>query len=154
MKIINEEINPQITQLNETLVNAQDSLPDNIERSIYYTKLKVLLHSEIMNFCKEQTELKNDLNTIRMSVGQMIPYSEIKDIFDGLMEKYNGKYQNVGLVYHSEATRIDIAVALVVTIKRSDIYMKKFVFRFRKNIGEDINDMNINQLPKPKRGGR
>ena len=132
MEVLNE--NPQIIQLNEMVLKVRDSLPRDIENSIYYPKLKNLLHSEIFNFCKEQLELKADLNFFRMSVGQVMSEQEIRDYLDGLKLKYNGiEDNNVCLDYHIEITRIDYGVPVFVVIKRGNsILMKKFVFRFRK----------------------
>lgn len=132
MEVLNE--NPQIIQLNEMILNVKGSLPRDIENSIYYPKLKNLLHSEIFNFCKEQLELKADLNFFRMSVGQVMSEDEIRDYLDSLKLKYNGiDGSNVCLDYHIEVTRIDYGVPVFVVIKRgNNITMKKFVFRFRK----------------------
>ena len=126
--------NSQIRQLNEMVLQVKDSLPKDIETSIYYPKLRNLLHSEIFNFCKEQLELKADLNFLRMSVGQVLSESEIREYLDGLMAKYNNdSNSNVCLSYHIEVTRIDFGVPVFVVIKRgNNILMKKFVFRFRK----------------------
>ena len=57
MEVFNES--SQIKQLNETLLTVMDSLPLDVEQSVYYNKLKQLLHSEIFNFCKDQNELKH-----------------------------------------------------------------------------------------------
>lgn len=95
MKIINENETSQIQSLNEMFVNVSENLPKDIEQSIYYTKLKTLLHAEIFNFCKEQLELKQDLNLFRMSVGKTMTESEIREYLDGLKEKYNSHYDNV-----------------------------------------------------------
>lgn len=132
MKIkISEETN-QIAQLNELFVDVQPSLPRNIENSIYYTKLKNILHGEINQFCKEKLELKADLHFLRMNVGQALPEQEIRDYLDELKRKYNTTDNNIGIDYHIEITRVDYGVPVFVIIKRDDIYLKKFVFRFRR----------------------
>lgn len=142
------EENSQITQLNEVFVNVLPSLPTDIEGSIYYAKLKNLLHAEIMNFCKEQLELKSDLQFFRMNVGEALTEKEIREYLDTLKEKYNSKEQNVGIDYHIEATRIDFGVAVFCVIKRENIYMKKFVFRFRKVNNEgSIGTLSASQIP-------
>ena len=41
---------------------------------------------------------------------------------------------NIGLDYHLEVTRIDFGCSVFVVIKRDFIYMKKFVFRFKKDL--------------------
>lgn len=154
MNILKED--PQLSNLNEMFVNVLQSLPDEIEGSIYYTKLKNLLHPEIYNFCKEQLELKEDLNMLRMNVGQIMTESEIREYLDSLMEKYNGQKNNVGLSYHIEATRIDYGVPVFCVIKRNDIFMKKFVFRFRKqNLSSNISNLSVSGIPLDtlKKGG-
>ena len=89
MKILNEQENPQMQLLNEMIVNVDRHLPNDVEQSIYYPKLKHLLHAEIINFCKEKLELKQDLNLLRMSVGKVMSENEIREYLDSLKEKYN-----------------------------------------------------------------
>ena len=129
---INEAENPQLTTLNELFMKNHDSLPIDVENSIYYARLRQLLHPEIFNFCKEQEELKADLNFLRLCIGEPITESEIRDYLNGLKEKYN-KNDKVGIEYHIEVTRIDYGVPVFCVIQRGNaIHMKKFVFRFRK----------------------
>ena len=148
-EIITEAENPQLTTLNEMMVQVQDSLPTDVEQSIYYAKLKQLLHPEIFNFCKEQIELKQDLNLFRMSVGKPMVEKEIREYIDNLKQKYNEHYENVGLDYHIEITRYDYGVPVFCIIKRNNkIYMKKFVFRFRKiNQKEGIGNLSNAGIP-------
>lgn len=126
------EEHPDLRTINEMFVNVEPHLPEDIEGSIYYPKLKMLLRSELITFCKEQIELKEDLDLLRMSVGQVMSEKEIREYLDELMLKYNSVDNNVGLSYHIEATRVDYGVPVFVVIKRTEIHMKKFVFRFRK----------------------
>lgn len=146
MKILNE--NPQIIQINEMFVNVQQGLSNEIEGSIYYGKLRNLLHSEILGFCKEQLELKQDLNMFRMMIGQDMNESEIREYLDGLKLKYNNQDNNIGIDYHIEVTRVDYGVPVFVVIKRNEIFMKKFVFRFKKRkISEGISNLTISGIP-------
>ena len=146
MKILNE--NPQIVQINEMFVNVQSGLSTEIENSIYYGRLKTLLHSEIVGFCKEQLELKQDLNMLRMMVGEDMNENEIREYLDTLKEKYNNTDNNIGIDYHVEVTKIDYGVPVFVVIKRGDILMKKFVFRFRKKkIADGLSNLTISGLP-------
>lgn len=146
MKILNE--NPQIIQINEMFVNVQQGLSNEIEGSIYYGKLRNLLHSEILGFCKEQLELKQDLNMFRMMIGQDMNESEIREYLDGLKLKYNNQDNNIGIDYHIEVTRVDYGVPVFVVIKRNEIFMKKFVFRFKKKkISEGISNLTISGIP-------
>ena len=139
---------PQLQQLNEMFIKVPDSLPTEIEQSIYYPKLRSLLHAEIVNFCKEQTELRDDLNFFRMSIGQQMEEDEIRAYLDGLKEKYNSKYQNVGLEYDLTVTRFDYAVPVFCVIKRQEIFLKKFVFRFKKpSVATGVDSLSIAGLP-------
>jgi hypothetical protein len=137
-----------IIQLNEMLFRVQDSLPKNIENSVFYPKLKQLLHMEIVRFAKEKIELRQDLNFLRMNIGEPIPESEIREYLDSLKAKYNGVTHEIGLDYHIEVTRIDYGVPVFVIIKRDTIYMKKFVFRFRKaNISQGVEGLSQQGVP-------
>lgn len=146
MQILSE--NSQITQLNEMMVQVKDSLPTEIEQSVYYAKLKQLLHPEIYNFCKEKIELKQDLNFLRMNVGEKMTEKEIREYLDSLKLKYNGEVDDIGIDYAIEVTRVDYGVPVFVVIKRNEISMKKFVFRFRKtNQEKGIGNLTVSGLP-------
>lgn len=142
-----EEENQQLININEMFISALPSLPTDVENSIYYARIKQLLHPEIMNFCKEQLELKEDLNMLRMSVGEPMTEQEIRDYLNGLKEKYKSN-DHVGIEYHIEITRVDYGVPVFCVIQRGNgIYMKKFVYRFRKTnqaIGNE--DLSISQI--------
>lgn len=58
MKII--ESLRETESLHEMMVKDNPSLPPEVENSIYYPKLKALLHKEIFNFCKYKPDLKMD----------------------------------------------------------------------------------------------
>lgn len=142
-----EEENQQLITLNEMFISNLPSLPTDVENSIYYARIKQLLHPEIMNYCKEQLELKEDLNMFRMSVGEPMAEKEIREYLDGLKQKYKNN-DNVGIEYHIEITRVDYGVPVFCTIVRGNgVYIKKFVFRFRKtnqSIGSE--DLSISQI--------
>jgi hypothetical protein len=148
-----EEQSKEIKQLNEMFVHVGDSLPSKIENSIFYPKLKVLLHQEILRFFMRSSEtahreLKDDLNLLRLNVGEKLSETEIREYLDSLKEKYNSVDNNLGLDYHIEVTRFDYGVAIWVVIKRADIHMKKFIFRFRKTTATmGLNDVNIGGIP-------
>jgi len=146
--IISEE-SKELQKLNEMYLDVSSALPTNIENSVYYPKIRHLLFSEIVGFCKERTDLKQDLNILRDLVGESMSEAEIRQYLDGLKEKYNGFVNNVGLDYHIEQTRIDYGVPVFVVIKRDFIYMKKFVFRFKKkDISAGVGDLNTLGLLK------
>jgi len=130
--IILEE-SKELKQLNEMFVKVENSLPEKIENSIYYPKLKQLLMPEIVRFTREKIELRDDLNFFRMNIGENLSDTEIREYLDSLKEKYNLTDNDIGLDYHIEVTRFDYGVPVFVVIKRDKIYMKKFVFRFKKS---------------------
>lgn len=158
--MILEETDKQLAKINEMFIDSLPSLPTNVENSIYYARIKQLLHPEIYNFCKEQLELKEDLNFLRMSVGEPMTESEIRDYLDSLKAKYANN-DKVGIEYHIEITRIDYGVPVFCVIRRGNgIFMKKFVFRFRKTNQEaglaDLTNAQIlnlaaNSNPKEER---
>lgn len=139
MIILNESADLQ--RLNELFVDVRNSLPTEVENSIYYPKLKHLLFSEINDFCKEKLELKKDLHGFRELVGTTLEESDIRKYLENLKNKYNMQVNNIGLDYHIEVTRIDFGVPVFVIIKRDFIYMKKFVFRFKKNISTGLEGL-------------
>jgi len=148
--IILQESN-EIRELNEMFVKVEKSLPEKIENSVYYPKLKQLMFPEITRFCRERVELRNDLNFIRMNIGENLSDTEIRDYLDSLKIKYNNKDNDVGIDYHIEVTRFDYGVPVFVVIKRDVIYMKKFVFRFRKSdisAGlQDVTQAGVTTVP-------
>jgi hypothetical protein len=119
--------------LNEMFVKVENSLPEKIENSIYYPKLKQLLFPEIVRFTREKIELRDDLNFLRMNIGENLSDIEIREYLNGLKDKYNTVDNDIGIDYHIEVTRFDYGVPVFVVIKRDKIYMKKLVFRFRKS---------------------
>lgn len=146
--IICEE-SKQLKQLNEMFVDVSSALPTNIENSVYYPKIKHLLYSEIISFCKEKTELKQDLNILRDLVGEQMKEEDIRQYLDSLKIKYNTNVNNVGIDYHIERTRVDFGVPVFVVIKRDFIYLKKFVFRFKNLDGSiGIGDLSQNGILK------
>jgi len=143
-----EEESKELKTLNEMFVKVFDSLPTNIENSIFYPRLKTLMHMEIRRFTKEQIELRQDLDLLRMNIGEILSEKEIREYLDSLKTKFNSVDNNVGLDYHVEVTRYDYGVPVFVVIKRDAIYMKKFVFRFRKSTTTmSLDDVGISGIP-------
>jgi len=143
-----EEESKEIKALNEMFVKVFDSLPTSIENSIFYPRLKTLLHMEIRRFTKEQIELRQDLDLLRMNIGEALSEKEIREYLDSLKTKFNSTDNNVGLDYHIEVTRYDYGVPVFVIIKRDVIYMKKFIFRFRKtSTTMSLDDVDVGGLP-------
>lgn len=146
------EESDDIKKLNEMYVHVLPSLPVDVTNSIYYNKLKYFMYSEIVSFCKEKLELKADLLNIRSFIGDYMTDDDVTQLFDALKEKYTKHqklYPNIGLDYHIEQTRIDYGVVVFCIIKRDDIYMKKFVFRFRKDPTLGLADLNSANMPLP-----
>lgn len=143
------ESDDAINKLDEMFVNVLPNLPDNVENSIYYAKLKQALFNEIVLFCKEKTELKQDLNILRMNVGESLTEEFIRDYIEGLQAKYNTEDNNVGLEYHLEATKYDFSCVIFAIIKRDVIYCKKFVFRFRKAVTAGIAGLSNSGILLP-----
>lgn len=145
--MILEELN---TSISEMSIDVDEGLPESITNSIYYTKLKHLLFSEIVSFCREKYDLKADLQNFREHVGEKIPEYEVREYLDKLKEKYNNKTEtNIGLDYHVEFTRVDMSVCIFVCIKRDEVSMKKFVFRFRKAASDSMAGLSTNGVPDP-----
>jgi hypothetical protein len=126
--------NPRsIEMLNELFIKVESDLPDSIENSVMYPKLKQLIQREIMSFAKEQIGIRDDLIIIKDKIGDPMKFADIRKMMDDLSEKYNNDNNNVGVVYHIEPTRVDYGVPVHIIIRRGDkIHVKKFVFRFRK----------------------
>lgn len=148
MRILSES--EQLTKLNEMFMNSLPSLSPSVTNSVYYGKLKTLLHSEIVYFAKEKKQLKDDLNFLRLMVGEKLTEDAIKEYLDGIKAKYNDSDSDIGIEYHIEVTRIDFGVPVFVIIRRgAEIFMKKFVFRFKKNsVTEGLNDVSLSGTPK------
>jgi hypothetical protein len=113
-------------------ITVMDTVPNEISSSIHYGKIKHSLHSHIVTFCRDKKDLKNDLKLLSYGVGREYDYDILIEVMEGLKEKYNGLDNNIGLEYHIEFTRYDFALIVTAIIKRADIEVKKFVFRYKK----------------------
>ena len=149
--MIIESDSNELKMFDEFSVELSDSgISDNVERSIFYPRLKQLLFKEINLFCREHIGLKADLQFIRMQIGSPMTEQEVRALFEELIRKYNtSANDNVGVMYHVEKTRFDYGVPLFVIIKRDEILAKKFVFRFKR---KELSDPGIsfrNESEKP-----
>lgn len=144
MEMIYEELAPETKKMNEMFVSVQNSLSTRVTNSVYYSKLKYLMFNEIVKFCKEKIDIRNDLLNLRTYIGEFLSEADINKYLTDLKMKYNGSVHNVGIEYHIETTRIDYGVCVFVIIKRDNIYAKKFIFRFRKDpqIGIESGDLS------------
>lgn len=135
-----------IKKLNEMIIRTSDSLDPEITNSIYYPRLKQLMFKEIIDFCKEKYELKEDLLELHDYIGQKLSEASIREYLDELKLKYNLS-NSTGLDYHIESTRVDYGVVVFAIIKRNDILTKKFVFRFRKSPTDSLFGLSNNGVP-------
>lgn len=148
MRILRES--DELRHLNEMYVNVLPALDPKVTNSIYYNRLKYLMFNEIVQFCREKLDLKQDLLAIRPYIGDYMSEEDIRKTFDGLKNKYNGGAEdNVGIDYHIETTRVDYGVCVFAIIKRDDIYAKKFVFRFRKTPSAGLDLSNLTAIGSP-----
>ena len=144
MQLINESV--EVKELNEMIIRTSDSLDPEITNSIYYPRLKQLMFKEIIDFCKDKYELKEDLLELHNYIGQKLSEAQIREYLDELKLKYN-LIENTGLDYHIESTRVDYGVVVFAIIKRNDILTKKFVFRFRKAPTDTLFGLSNNGVP-------
>lgn len=123
-----------------------ETVPEEISNSLNYTRIKHELHSHINNFCREKVDLKNKLHVLRLAVGRRYDPEDVKNTLEQFKEEFNEKDNNIGLDYNIVVTKFDFVVTVHVVIKRTDIEMKKFVFRYRKKSTTENEDLSI----KPK----
>lgn len=140
MNRLNVDMTPDLETLNEMFIKVEAALPAKLENSIFYSRIKNVMAQEIMKFLREQTELKSDLMRLKDDIGDAKSEKDIRREFDKLMKKYNSADNNVGLIYHIEATRVDYGVPVMVMIKREVLHVKKFVFRYKKT---DMSTMKV-----------
>jgi hypothetical protein len=142
--------------LNEMVIYVDDKKNKQVkyadEHSIVYGRLKQRLQPDIIRFCLNEVDLKNDLLFFRSMVGDTLREIDILNYVKDIQDKYNNgrSYnRNVAIDYFMEATRFDFVLVLFVTIIRGEnIYQTRFVFRYRKtNINAGVNDMNMSGLP-------
>jgi len=128
--------------LHELFIKVENSLPASLENSIFYSRLKATMTQEILKFLKEQIDLKNDLLNLKNDIGEVKSEFEIRNILDSLSKKYNLEDNNVAIIYHIESTRFDYGVPVIVIIKRDIVFVKKFVFRFKKEtVSSKVGDI-------------
>lgn len=146
--MIIEEESKELKDLNETFIKVLPSAPESVLNSAFYPRIRILEIPEIMQYCREHTDLKNDLLAIATFIGEFLTEDQIRDIFDGLKNKYNTNDSLVGLEYHMEATRVDFGIVLFVAIKRNNFYIKKFIFRFRKALDVSMSGLSNIGVPE------
>ena len=128
----NEIPSKKADMLHEMFIKVEDAHPSKLENSIFYSRIKNTMAHDLMTFMKEQIDLRDELMELKDDIGEPKSERDIRLILDKLMKKYNGADNNVGIVYHIESTRVDYGVPVIVMIKRNVIFVKKFVFRFKK----------------------
>lgn len=159
MKIIIEESkasNAINKILNEMIINVDDKKRKHVsfadEHSIVYGRLKQRLQPDILDFCRNEIDLKDDLLFFRSMVGDTLREVDVLNHVKNIQEKYNNgrSYnRNVSIDYFIETTRYDFVLVLFVTIIRGEnIYQTRFVFRYRKsNQTAGVHGMDMSGLP-------
>ena len=162
MKIIIEESkssNNINKIINEMVIKIDDKSKKQVtyadEHSIVYGRLKQRLQLDIVKFCLNEIDLKNDLMFFRSMVGDTLREIDVLNHVKQIQEKYNNgrSYnRNVGIDYFMEATRYDFVLVLFVTIIRGEnIFQTRFVFRYRKaGINSGVRGMDLSGLPEEK----
>ena len=162
MKIIIEDnvsSNSVNTVLNEMVINVDTKKDKQVtyadEHSIVYGRLKQRLQLDIIKFCLNEIDLKDDLLFFRSMVGDTLRETDILSHVKNIQDKYNNgrSYnRNVAIDYFMETTRFDFVLVLFVTIIRGEnIYQTRFVFRYRKdNINAGVSGMTMSGLPEKK----
>lgn len=131
MMRVKVEVSKELETLHELFIKVEDSLPADLENSIFYSRIKNTMTKELMSFMREQAALRADLMRLKDKIGEIMSEDQIRRELEPLM-KYNEEDNNVGVIYHIESTRLDYGVPVIVIIKRDVLYVKKFVFRFKK----------------------
>lgn len=143
--------------INEMVINIDDRSKKAVthadEHSIVYGRLKQRLHTDILKFCLNEVDLKNDLMFFRSMVGDTLREVDILNYVGDIQDKYNngrGYNRNVGVDYFMNSTRYDFVLVLFVTIIRGEnINQTRFVFRYRKpGASEGAYGMDLSGLPK------
>lgn len=162
MKIIIEEnksSNSINSVLNEMVINVDDKKNKQVtfadEHSVVYGRLKQRLHPDILKFCLNEIDLKDDLMFFRSMVGDTLREIDVLNYVKNIQEKYNNDRsynRNVGIDYFIESTRYDFVLILFVTIIRGEnIFQTRFVFRYRKSdTNAGVMGMNMSGLPETK----
>ncbi len=145
--------------LNEMVIHVDDKKNKQVtyadEHSIVYGRLKQRLQPDIIRFCLNEIDLKDDLLFFRSMVGDTLREIDILKFVKDIQDKYNNgrSYnRNVAIDYFIETTRFDFVLVLFVTIVRGEnIFQTRFVFRYRKaGINAGVRGMNMSGLPEKK----
>lgn len=162
MKIILEESkssNAINKIINEMVIHVDDKKGKQVtyadEHSIVYGRLKQRLQHDIIKFCLNEVDLKNDLLFFRSMVGDTLRENDILNHVKNIQDKYNNgrSYnRNVSIDYFIETTRYDFVLVLFITIIRGEnIFQTRFVFRYRKSSQTaGIRGMDMSGLPEEK----
>lgn len=142
--------------INEMVIQVDDRTTKEVryadEHSIVYGRLRQRLHNDIIKFCLNEVDLKNDLMFFRSMVGDTLRERDINNFVKDIQAKYNnnrGYNKNVGIDYFIESTRYDFVLVLFVIIVRgANIHSTRFVFRYRKgNITDGVYGQDLSGLP-------
>lgn len=162
MKILIEENKPSNDMnkiINEMVINIDDRSNKQVtyadEHSIVYGRLKTRLQLDIVRFCLNEVDLKDDLMFFRSMVGDTLREADILSYVKDIQDKYNNgrSYnRNVGIDYFIETTRYDFVLVLFVTIIRGEnVFQTRFVFRYRKDsVNAGVHGVGMSGLPEKK----
>lgn len=162
MKIIIEENKSSDSVnkiLNEMVIHVDDKSHKQVsfadEHSIVYGRLKQRLQPDILNFCRNEIDLKDDLLFFRSMVGDTLREVDVLNYVKDIQDKYNNgrSYnRNVSIDYFIETTRYDFVLVLFTTIIRGEnIFQTRFVFRYRKSSQTaGVHGMSMSGLPEEK----
>ena len=124
MKIIIEEnksSNDIGKVINEMVIHVDDKSNKQVtyadEHSIVYGRLKQRLQLDIVKFCLNEVDLKDDLMFFRSMVGDTLREADILNYVKDIQDKYNNgrSYnRNVAIDYFIETTRYDFVLVLFV----------------------------------------
>jgi len=162
MKIITEDnrSSDSINKIiNEMVIKVDDRTKKEVnyadEHSIVYGRLKQRLQPDIIKFCLNEVDLKDDLLFFRSMVGDTLREIDVLKYVKDIQDKYNNgrSYnRNVAIDYFMETTRFDFVLVLFVTIVRGEnIFQTRFVFRYRKaGLNDGVYGVNMSGLPEKK----
>jgi len=145
--------------LNEMIIHVDNKDHKEVtyadEHSIVYGRLKQRLQADIIKFCLNEIDLKDDLMFFRSMVGDTLREIDVMNYVKDIQDKYNNDRsfnRNVAIDYFIETTRYDFVLVLFVTIIRGEnIFQTRFIFRYRKNnINAGVSGMNMSGLPENK----
>lgn len=159
MKIIIEHSSESETiskLINEMVINVDSRVGKEVtyrdEHSVVYNRLKQRLQNDIIKFCTNEVDLRNDLMFFRSMVGDTLNEKDILRHVKAIQDKFNNDRsynKRVGIDYFLESTRYDFVLVLFVSIIRGEnVFQTRFVFRYRKgSLADGVYGQDLSGLP-------